>query len=292
MRFSRIVVVDWSANATPKRGADSIWVGLWTVDSGSAEPVNLPTRHAAVEFLGVLCAAPGRTLVGFDFPLGHPTGFAAAAGFTGTPWRATWDHLTGHLHDHPNNRNDRWDVAAELNRRMGIQWFWGVPKQRASEWLHATKATLEGPAAVRPAEFRSAEARLRQQGLRPFSPRQLLGAGSVGSQALTGIPAADRLRRSPALAHRARVWPFETGLIEQPAADVDDAIVFAEVWPSAIDFDHVDHPVKDARQVTALAAHLGALDADGSLPGMFAPAVALAHRSEVEDEEGWVLGVT
>lgn len=286
MRFSRIVVVDWSASAQPKLGADSIWIGSWSRDGGVAAPVNVATRQAAVEFLGAHCAAPGRTLVGFDFPLGYPAGFAAAAGLSGTPWRATWDHLSWHLHDAPNNWNDRWDVAAELNRRMGARWFWGVPKPRASEWLHPTKTAPD-----RPAEFRLTETRLREHGLRPFSPRHLLGVGSVGSQALTGIPAVDRLRRHPALAHRARVWPFETGLVEHPSADVDDAIVLAEVWPSAIDFHHVDHPVKDARQVTALVEHLAALDDDGALASMFAPAVALAHRAEVEDEEGWVLGV-
>jgi precorrin-8X/cobalt-precorrin-8 methylmutase len=200
------------------------------------------------------------------------------------PWRATWDHLTANLLDEPTNRNNRWDVAADLNRRLDAHWFWGVPNTRASDWLRPTKSATEGLP-----EFRRAEVALHELGLRPFSPRQLLGAGSVGSQALTGIPAVQRLRTHPQLMHRTRVWPFETGLVNEPAADVVDAIVVAEVWPSAIAFDHLDHPVKDARQVTALVAHLGALDADGALAAMFAPAGALAHRAEVETEEGWVL---
>jgi precorrin-8X/cobalt-precorrin-8 methylmutase len=286
VQFQRIAIVDWSANARPKRGADSIWFGAWSHDDGAAEPVNLPTRHAAVEFLAEYCAGPGRTLVGFDFPMGYPAGLAAALGLPGTPWRATWDHLSTHLHDESNNRNDRWDVAADLNRRLGAQWFWGVPPRRASTWLSSTKSTLTAPP-----EFRLAEARLRELGKRPFSARHLLGVGSVGSQALTGIPAVDRLRRHPSLAHRARVWPFETGLVPHPAGDIGDAIVLAEVWPSVIDFDHIDHPVKDARQVTALATHLAALDRIGALPVMFAPAAALSHRAAVEGEEGWVLTV-
>jgi hypothetical protein len=120
---------------------------------------------------------------------------------------------------------------------------------------------------------------------------QLLGAGSVGSQVLTGIPVVHHLRHHVALRDRARVWPFETGLATTPAADVDDAIVIAEVWPSSIPFDHVDHPVKDARQVIALAHHLAALDAAGSLGPLFVPSLTASEAAAVVAEEGWVLGL-
>jgi hypothetical protein len=76
------------------------------------------------------------------------------------------------------------------------------------------------------------------------------------------------------------VWPFETGLgMEHPAE-----VVFAEVWPSAIAFDHVDHPVKDARQVVALARHLATTP-------LTAPTLTAAEQNVVLAEEGWVLGV-
>jgi len=60
--------------------------------------------------------------------------------------------------------------------------------------------------------------------------------------------------------------------------------VFAEVWPSAVEFDHVDHPVKDARQVIALAHHLA------SAP-IAAPTLSADEERIVMNEEGWVLGV-
>ncbi len=44
--FDVYCVVDWSANATPKRGADSIWVSE-LVPGYLPTAVNLPTRHLA-----------------------------------------------------------------------------------------------------------------------------------------------------------------------------------------------------------------------------------------------------
>ncbi|MGB8861060.1 MAG: hypothetical protein WCC60_17510, partial [Ilumatobacteraceae bacterium] len=139
---------------------------------------------------------------------------------------------------------------------------------------------------------RVAEQRLRTHGLHPFSPWQLLGAGSVGSQTLTGIPVAHHIRHHSELSPRTRVWPFETGLTADPtrgSGSAADAIVIAEIWPSAIAFDHVDHVVKDARQVIALAHHLAGLDATGSLGPAFGLALDPATARRVIDEEGWVL---
>jgi hypothetical protein len=218
--FDRIVIVDWSAANTPKRGADSIW----SYCTDDREPVNHPTRAGAFTELATKLQTPGRTLVGFDFPLGYPSGFAGAAGLDGEqPWSAAWRFLAGAVVDDERNRNNRWWVAAELNRRMGQRRFWGVPPRFASEHLWSRKVPIT-------AEFRTSESVLRSRRSYPSSVWQLLGAGSVGSQTITGIPVVHRLRHHPLLAHRARVWPFETGLA--PATG-DQAIVIAEVWPSA-----------------------------------------------------------
>jgi precorrin-8X/cobalt-precorrin-8 methylmutase len=227
------VIVDWSAQATPKRGPDSIW--SYTLGDGDA--VNHRTRSDTSSALVELLRLPGRTLVGFDFPLGYPAGLAARAQFEsvgGVPWSATWEHLAANITDDDRNRNNRWAVAADLNRRLGELRFWGVPSPRASPHL-----TVRKPSGL--SEFRIVERRLKQQGRHPFSVWQLLGAGSVGSQALTGIPVVHRLRHHPDLRMRARVWPFETGFTTDPTAHHADAIVIAEVWPSAISFDHIDH---------------------------------------------------
>jgi hypothetical protein len=69
-----------------------------------------------------------RVLVGFDFAYGYPRGFAAALGLTGTPWRAVWRYLTNEISDDPRtNINNRFEVAAQLNARLGSHVFWGRP---------------------------------------------------------------------------------------------------------------------------------------------------------------------
>jgi precorrin-8X/cobalt-precorrin-8 methylmutase len=276
--FDRIVIVDWSASNTPKGGADSIWVGCLD-HGGTAAAVNHRTRAAAFDALVELARAPGRVLLGFDFPLGYPAGFAAALGLPGTPWAATWAFLTEQIVDDARNRNNRFEVAADVNRRLGRRQFWAAPPRRAGEHLTTTKPPRTD---AHLAEFRQAELRFHEVGKRPFSVWHLLGAGSVGSQALTGIPVVERLRRHPALHDRAQVWPFQTGLTLPTGPD---AIVMAEIWPSMIRFKHVDHPVKDARQVIALAHWLA-----DQPPTIFTPAAA--NSPSVLTEEGWVLGLT
>ena len=289
--FDVIVIVDWSAQSSAKRGADSIW--SYELDAAlpaHGDPINHPTRAEAREHLvsRLQRHATRTVLLGFDFPLGYPAGFAAAAGLLAghlPPWAATWQHLASTIADDIHNRNNRWAVAAGLNERLGHHRFWGSPPAYAGRHLPMHKPLPAHP-------DRAIEQRLRAHGLRPFSTWQLLGAGSVGSQALTGIPVAHHLRHHPALSQRTRVWPFETGLTAHPTGgpgSANGAIVIAEIWPSAIDFGHVAHDVKDARQVMALADHLGHLDHAGALAARFRPRFNPATALHVVGEEGWVL---
>lgn len=296
--FDLIVVVDWSASSTPRTGRDSIWTDTFDPLSTTHDTRNHRTRHlAAAHLLDVVRAGTGgAVLIGFDFPFGYPCGFAAAAGLRGDPaWRATWDHLAAELTDHDDNRNDRFALASALNRAVsaGPGPFWGTGSTRsATEWLRPTKAPgFPHPhrAGALP-EMRRTELALRNSGLRPFSVWQLFGNGSVGSQALTGIPVVRSLRQHPDLRDRAVVWPFETGLTTAPTAGRDGAIVFAEVWPSSIPLDTTLHPVRDAAQVIGLAAHLADLDRAGLLAARFRPDLDTDTAAVVVDEEGWVLG--
>ncbi|MFZ4717904.1 MAG: cobalamin biosynthesis protein CbiG [Ilumatobacteraceae bacterium] len=276
--FDRIVVADWSANGTPKSGPDSIWIACRDADGRHLPVENPRTRARAVDLLVERLDVSGRVLLGADFCFGYPSGFATAAGLTGTAWAATWCHLHDALDDDDRNRNNRFDVAADLNERLGALHFWGAPPRRAGRWLTTTKpAWTPDHLPV----HRRTERALHDDGHRPFSGWQLLGVGAVGSQSLTGIAALERLRRHPRLAHRVVVWPFETGL---DVAVASDAIVVAEVWPSSVSFGHVDHPVKDARQVIALADALAMGDAS-----MFRPDVPVDAVEAVVTEEGWVL---
>jgi precorrin-8X/cobalt-precorrin-8 methylmutase len=305
--FRHIVAVDWSAASTPALGADSIWVCWLDTATLDLDLTNHATRLGARDALAgrlALTSPSTRTLVAVDVSLGHPRGFARRAGLhappgtesgVGAAWQATWAHLAAAVIDDRHNGstppNDRWSVAAQLNARLGAPHFWGVPPARASVHLGTRKPTALTDTDSALAEFRLVEQRLRERGLRPFSVWQLLGAGAVGGQTLTAVPVLHHLRHHPDLAARLRVWPFETGVDTPPVAD----IVVAEAWPSALPalvVDAVEHPVKDARQVVALAEHLAALQRDGVLGAVFTPRLSADDARAVVDEEGWVLGVS
>lgn len=276
------MIVDWSANSAPKRGADSVWVADLDNATGTLRTANLATRSAAVELLTELATFPGRCLVGVDFSLGFPAGTADALGVRGTPWRETWTFLAATIEDDDRNSNNRFEVAAAMNEQLspGPGPFWGCHPAKASEWLTTTKV----PCDPLP-EWRTIESELRARGKRPFSSWQLLGAGAVGSQSLLGIPAMSRLLRRVTEAGRTvDVWPFTTGFAV-PSADV----VLVEVWPSLVDLPEVDiweTRVRDERQVVAVAEHLAQVD----LSAAFSPDLPTGARDVVVAEEGWVLG--
>lgn len=283
--FDRYVVVDWSAAASPKRGADSIWLGS-AGRTGDVELINPPTRRRAERELTSLVArlpdGPGeRLLIAIDVALGFPRGTAAWFGLPGDhpPWRAMWRHVAAELLDDHRNRNDRFRVAADLNARgRGPGPFWGCPTAAAGPHLRPTKPSV----AVLP-ELRCCEDALRSHGRRPFSVWQLLGAGSVGGQTLTALPVLERLLGGG----RVDVWPFTTGLVEPTVGP--GGVVVAEVWPSGFDLDVPVGVVKDAHQVAAVVGRLRDADRADALGPWFGPEVPAARHGSVVVEEGWLL---
>ena len=290
--FDTFVIVDWSAASQPKTGRDSIWI--CAVDRAGSERLveNPHTRHRAKNLLGELLSDATvrgeRVLLGFDFPFGYPAGFAARLGLnTAPPWRAVWDEIASYVKDAENNKNDRFTVAAEFNRRVsnGAFPFWGCPVGFTHEFLgpkHHNGHQAEG----------LDEKRLIDRWMVGAQPCwKLAYTGSVGSQSLTGIPVVRELRDDPGWADGARIWPFETGL----RLPNDAQIVFAEIWPSwwrkEIRRDY--GPPNDKAQVRTVAALFAAAERAGALPGWFAgdPTLTDEQRRQVETEEAWTLGV-
>ena len=78
--------------------------------------------------------------------------------------------------------------------------------------------------------------------------------GSVGGQALTGIPYVYKLRQQPGLAYVSRVWPFETGFTQIPVSENDPFILHAEIWPGVVQHLVNNGPgmIKDQAQVRAM----------------------------------------
>ena len=295
--FHTHVVVDWSARSQPSPATptkDSIWWAVARINRRGVRvgrPAYARTRHDALQRLARLIAselAKGRrVLMGFDFPFGYPAGVAAHLTRTASAL-ALWDWLAERIEDDPDNANNRYAVAAAINRTFsGIGPFWGRPPS----WPYPAipeRASERTEHDHHPAERRICD--IRAQGAKTVW--QLAYAGSVGSQMLLGLPALKRLVADPRIAGRAAIWPFETGL-QTP----DAPAVIAEVYPSLLRNEvrarQSDGEILDSAQVRVNAEAFARLDAGGGLAPLFAgaPILTPAERQIVESEEAWILGL-
>ncbi|RAK61008.1 cobalamin biosynthesis protein CbiG [Phenylobacterium hankyongense] len=293
--FSAYVIVDWSAASKPTTGADSVWIGVLKRDVRfrmAFESFNPPTRGEAEKRLAAILddlkKRSERALVGFDFPLGFPRGFAEALKLPGEqPWRAAWDQVDKMVKDKVDNTNNRFGVASEINRRItgGPFPFWGCPPKDALTTLQPKRTRAHGPDDL--PEFRHAD--LAAKGA--ASIWKLYYNGSVGGQAILGIPAVRRLKQTRG--DGVKAWPFETGfktLTEADLAGVD--VVLAEVYPSLIKAQGAPGEVKDLTQVRSTAEHFARLDEANKLGALFGPGKTAAPDVvlDAEREEGWILG--
>lgn len=275
--FDTVIMVDWAGGkdrgAKPK--ADAIWSC-----AGTREALEAPRYHRnrqvvmawLADRLAAEAGAGRRVLVGFDFPFGYPAGFAAA--LTGAPDPlALWDWFAANLEDGPKGSN-RYDLADRINAGFpgtGPFWFNGsgrdllhLPKQGRARDGHGM------------AEKRLAENLAKGA----FTCWQMGGAGSVGSQAMTGIAALGRLRA--AMPGLCRVWPFE---------EREAPVTLVEIWPSlagsAVKAAQGPDEVKDAAQVRLMTDAVLRLEESGGLARLLA-----AVPENARMEEGWILGLS
>ncbi len=277
--FDTVIVVDWSARAQrspEKPSRDAIWIGV----HGKAQMTEhyCRTRSTAeaklTDILDAEAAAGRRVLVGFDFPMGYPAGFAQR--LTGQAQAAAvWQWLAAHIQDDGQNATNRFAVGGQINALFHPKSgpFWGRPQSHDIADLPFTKSV--DYKAINLSERRTVEHLL--PGTSPVW--QLMGKGSVGSQSLTGLPMIHRLAQRA----NCNVWPF------QPP---DSNLVLAEVYPSIITqavnrgiakTAEPDRAIPDQWQVRLLAQALFRLSRDGTLPDLFI-------TPDIAREEGWILG--
>lgn len=273
--FDTVIVVDWSAANVPspaKPAADAIWMAVARegVCDISYHRTRAAVEAALVGLLDIEVQAGRRVLAGFDFPLGYPQGFAAR--LTGKPGaRGVWDWLAAHLVDGPDNRSNRFELAASINAQFGSGGpFWGRPAGLDLPALPARKS-------VDYAGLGLAERRLVETAVPRAQPVwKLYTTGSVGSQALTGLPMIARLARREGCS----VWPFD---------GFDAPLVLAEVYPSLLARDVAvaiaEGEIKDAAQVRLLSCALRVLSQQGGLGALLD-----AGDGAIQREEGWILG--
>jgi hypothetical protein len=305
--FDVYMAVDWSSanSRSPARPTkDAIWVGERLVSgvggSESACEAYFRTRTECWKQLrGRLLRHTSRGLrvfLGFDFAYGYPVGFAAALDLDAElrPWRSVWEELSRLVTDDHDNRNNRFEVAAGLNDRCGEQQpgpFWGCPQNRQQPTL---KTTSPGYPYVARLGLDLERLRLTEKAQRGVQEVwKLYGAGSVGGQALVGIPVVRRLRYDARFEAFSRVWPFETGFTQEPVPDKGPFILHVEIFPGNVpDTLDADVAVRDQAQVRAVVRWLSRLDETGELAQLFTMPNGLAAGvlDSCVDEEGWILG--
>ena len=211
--FGAYVIVDYTAAEGKKTGESSMWVGVMKRDVRfrlSYETHNPATRAEGLALLRTLLAdlkkRGDRVLLGVNFALGFPRGTAQRLQLKGTPGEAMWDFLAKNVVDKPDNTNNRFQVAAKMNRLMtdDAYPFWGCPKNAAQKWLSTLKPDSFGDFP----EFRLTEdaTKTLKKTAHAKSLWQMHGAGVVGGQSMLGIAALKAL-----VADDMRVWPLRTG---------------------------------------------------------------------------------
>ncbi|MES2539469.1 MAG: molybdopterin guanine dinucleotide synthesis [Pseudomonadota bacterium] len=273
--FDRVIVVDWSAANLPTsltNRANAVWIGCHDAEGG-AEWHHRTRAGAEAQLLTLIDTSQTeglRLLIGFDFAMGYPAGFALR--LTGEARaQAVWNWLAGAVTD-IDNRNNRFEVATRINALFpeGPGPFWSHPSGQTWPGLPFRRAGIDYEA-LGLAETRAAEAAVP----RAKSPWMLFNPGSVGSQSLLGLPMIHRLSQRPGIA----VWPF---------AAPDAPVVLAEVYPSLLAgpvaiLANGEGLTADQAQVRLLSrAFYRLARADRLRPFFDAPPEAA--------EEGWILG--
>ena len=291
--FNAYVIVRWSAASKASVGSDSVRLGVVKRDvrfrnayESHAAPTRAEGEQRLVAVLDDLKKKGERTLIGFDFPLGFPRGLAAGLKLEGEPWRAVWNQLDRMVKDKADNTNNRFGVGAEINRRVtgGPFPFWGVPPKDALTTIQP-KRTREHEAGDLP-EFRITEAQAKGAP----SVWKLYYNGSIGGQAILGIPMARRLKLK--YGDALKVWPFETGWTTLGPADLDGVeFVAAEVLTGQTETKPATGETKEQTELRGAAEQLAKLDETGKLAALFAQPKDLSEpdAATAQGEEGWIL---
>ena len=289
--FDAYVIVRWSAASKAAAGADSVLIGLVRRDvrfrntySGQTAATRAEGEKKLCAILDDLAKRNEKVVLGLDFPLGFPRGLAAGLKLAGEPWQAVWTQLDKMVKDKADNTNNRFAVGSEINRRVtgGPFPFWGCPPRDALTTLQP-KRTREHEATDLP-ERRLAETKVKGAP----SIWKLYYNGSIGGQAILGIPMVRRLKQK--FGDAMKVWPFETGWGAPDLGGVQ--LVAAEIFTLGAETKPAAGESKDQTEIRAYAEQIAKLDDAGRLGPLFdAPKGVSADEAEIaRSEEGWILG--
>lgn len=194
-RFSHFLAVDWSGARGPRQKGIALAVALAEGGPPALVAPPDPRGWARSEVLALLAGLEAPTLVGLDLGISLPHADAGAF-FPG------WDAS-------PADARGLWaliDALCTADPHLEAGGFLAHPEAaryfRHGAGVEGDRFLLPG-AATREGRFRIAEAAQRQQGVRPVSNFNLVGAAQVGKSSLTGMRMLHRL------GGRVPVWPVD-----------------------------------------------------------------------------------
>lgn len=193
-RFSHFLAIDWSG----ARGERHKGIALSLADASGGPPVLIDRGRAwsRAEVLAILRDdLPPDTLVGMDLGIALPFADAGAffPGWSDSPADATelWALVDRVCANDPHLEAGSFVAHPEAAR------YFRHSAEHVGDRFHLPDApTREG-------RFRVAEHAQRQQGVRPVSNFNLVGAAQVGKSSLTGMRMLNRLRGAVS------VWPID-----------------------------------------------------------------------------------
>ncbi|WP_086734158.1 hypothetical protein [Erythrobacter colymbi] len=194
-RFAQFLAVDWSGAKGPRQKG----IAVALAQAGGGAPVLLappdPKGWARGEVLALLAGLEVPTLVGLDLGISLPFHDAGAffPGWDASPpdARALWALIDALCAADPHL-----EAGSLLAHPEAMRYFRHGAGATGDRFLLPGATTREG-------RFRLAEAAQRQQGVRPVSNFNLVGAAQVGKSSLTGMRMLHRLGT------RLPVWPVD-----------------------------------------------------------------------------------
>lgn len=194
-RFTHFLAVDWSgAKGTRQKG---IALAMARADGGPPTllPPPDPRGWARAEVLALLSGLEAPTLVGLDLGISLPFVDAGAffPGWDASPpdARGLWALIDRLCADDPNL-----EAGGFVSHAQASRYFRHGAGKVGDRFLLPGAGTREG-------RFRVAEAAQRNQGVRPVSNFNLVGAAQVGKSSLTGMRMLHRI------GGRLPVWPVD-----------------------------------------------------------------------------------
>ncbi len=194
-RFARFLAVDWSGAKGPRQKGIALAVAHAEGGPPALLPPPDPKGWARADVLAMLRALTAPTLVGLDLGISLP--FADAGAFF-PDWaesppdaRRLWALIDRLCADDPNL-----EASSFVTHPEAARYFRHGKDATGDRFILPGAATREG-------RFRVAEAAQRQQGVRPVSNFNLVGAAQVGKSSLTGMRMLHRL------GDKVPVWPID-----------------------------------------------------------------------------------